>query len=118
MKVGDGMQLVIERVKTQYVSIVKEIYGDSLRQVILYGSYARGDYNNDSDIDIMILVDEEDEKINAYRMQLSDKTFDFNFENDIQVMPIVKNINHFQKWLRAYPFYFNVKKEGVNLYVA
>ena len=112
------MQLEIERVKTQYVNIVKDIYGDSLKQVILYGSYARGDYNNDSDIDIMILVDIEDEKISAYRTQLSDKTFDYNFENDTQIMPIVKNINHFQKWLRAYPFYFNVKKEGVNLYVA
>lgn len=31
-------------------------------------------------------------------------------------MPIVKNLNHFNKWLRAYPFYYNIKKEGVELY--
>ena len=37
----------------KYVSNVHEIYGTHLRQVILYGSYARGDYNSDSDVDIM-----------------------------------------------------------------
>ena len=112
------MQNAIEKTMVQYVDVVKKIYGESLRQVILYGSYARGDYNNDSDVDIMILVDIEDREISSYGMQLSDKTFDFNFDNDTQIMPIVKNINHFEKWLRAYPFYYNVKKEGVSLYVA
>ena len=33
-------------------------------------------------------------------------------------MPIVKNINHFQYWVETYPFYSNVKKEGVSLYAA
>ena len=41
----------------QYVSEIKKIYGTHLRQIILYGSYARGDYGPDSDIDIMILLD-------------------------------------------------------------
>jgi len=31
-------------------------------------------------------------------------------------MPIVKNLEHFNKWIRSYPFYNNVKKEGVELY--
>lgn len=34
------------------------------------------------------------------------------------IMPIVKNVNHFQYWLPADPFYKNVKNEGVELYVA
>lgn len=48
----------------KYVSNVHEIYGTHLRQVILYGSYARGDYNSDSDVDIMILL--VDYKTNSY----------------------------------------------------
>ena len=62
----------------QYVIYMKEIYGSHLRQVILYGSYARGDYNAESDIDIMILLDLSDQDIKDYRHQLSDVTFDFN----------------------------------------
>ena len=35
---------------------VKMILGKSLTKIIVYGSYARGDYREDSDIDIMILT--------------------------------------------------------------
>ena len=44
----------------QYTEILKGIYGNHLKVVILYGSYARGDYRADSDIDIMILLDLSD----------------------------------------------------------
>ena len=38
----------------QYVIYMKEIYGSHLRQVILYGSYARGEATENSDIDLLI----------------------------------------------------------------
>ena len=48
---------------SDYVRAVRKIYGHHLKQVILYGSYARGDYTKDSDVDLMLLVDLDD----AYR---------------------------------------------------
>src|SRR6185436_8470940 len=33
-----------------------EIYGDKLRAVYLYGSYARGDYRDGSDVDVTIVL--------------------------------------------------------------
>lgn len=101
-----------------YVNDVHEIYGDNLKAVILYGSYARGDFKPDSDIDIMILVDLPDDEIRKKGHALSDLTFDYNFENNLEIMPIVKNLDHFNKWLRAYPFYYNIKNEGIELYAA
>lgn len=50
------MQSLIE----QYIAEIKKIYGTHLRKVILFGSYARGDFRPDSDIDIMILLDISD----------------------------------------------------------
>ena len=46
-----------------YTNDLQKIYGNHLKTVILYGSYARGDYTEESDIDIMILLDIEDMKI-------------------------------------------------------
>ena len=51
------MPQTMQGLMQQYVSNVRAIYGSHLRQIILYGSYARGDYNSDSDVDVMILLD-------------------------------------------------------------
>lgn len=89
-----------------------------MRQIILYGSYARGDFHPDSDIDIMILLDLSDIDIKKYRHQLSDMTFDFNMDYDVDIKPIAKSEEHYRKWVDNYPFYSNVNREGVRLYVA
>ena len=112
------MQSQTQDVLIQYVNRIHEIYGSELKAVILYGSYARGDYKADSDIDIMILLDLSDIDIKQYRHELSGETFDFNMDHDLDIKPIAKSQQHFQNWVDVYPFYANVKKEGVKLFDA
>ena len=100
----------------QYTEQLKLIYGRHLKAVILYGSYARGDFHADSDIDIMILLDIGDMEIKYHRHQLSDLTYDFNMDNDVDIKPIAKSQEHFNKWVGAYPFYLNIANEGVTLF--
>lgn len=102
----------------QYIEQLKIIYGEHLKTVILYGSYARGDFHADSDIDIMILLDIGDMEIKNYRHQLSGLTYDFNMDNDVDIKPIAKSQEHFNKWSGAYPFYSNIVSEGVTLFGA
>ena len=102
----------------QYVEEIKRIYGSHVKQIILYGSYARGDFRPDSDVDIMILVDMSDLELKAYGQQLSYMTYDFNMDHDLDIKPIAKSQQHFQNWVEAYPFYANVEKEGVKLFEA
>lgn len=109
------MSMILENILKQYTEKLVTIYGCHLKTVILYGSYARGNYRKDSDIDIMILLDINDMEIKQYRHQLSELTFDFNMDYDLDIKPIAKSIEEFNKWLDAYPFYQNVKREGVKL---
>ncbi len=112
------MPLTMQNLMEQYVLKIREIYGDHLKKVILYGSLARGDFREDSDADLMILLDLSDSEIKEYRHQLSDMTFDFSLDHDLDIKPIAKSEEHFLKWVENYPFYTNVNREGVTLYGA
>lgn len=106
------MPETIHTLLTHYLSEVQRIYGAHLKSVILYGSYARGDYTPDSDVDIMLLVDLTPEEMDAYTDALSELGYDYNVNHDIWMMPVVPNINHFKHWVSAYSFYSNIQKEG------
>ena len=102
---------------TKFTTKAYELLGDRIKKVILYGSYARGDFNENSDIDIMILTDLTDEEIIDYRDRISDIAFDIEFDNQFNITfsPLIKNIDKFNYWLETLPFYMNVQKEGVVL---
>ena len=108
-KVNDALQ--------KFILGINSILEKRVKKIILYGSYARGDYNNSSDIDIMILTDLNDDEIDEYRRKISYLAYDIEEENDFNIMisPLIKNIDKFNYWLDALPFYMNVKKEGVVL---
>ena len=107
----------IKNVIQEFVKGVNEILGDRVKRIILYGSYARGDFKKGSDIDIMILTDLSDDELSSYRDKVWDFAYDVEYENnfDITLSPLVKNIDRFNYWLNAMPFYMNVQKEGVVL---
>ena len=107
----------IEKIINEFVSGTKKILGSRLKKIILYGSYARGDYHEGSDVDIMILTDLADEEIVKYRKEIIYLAYDLeaNHDFDITLSPLLKNIDKFNYWLEAMPFYSNVQKEGVIL---
>ena len=99
----------------RFVKEVQQLFGDRLKKIILYGSYARGDYNNQSDIDIMILTDLSFKEIEEYRDKISDIAYDIELDTGIILSPIIKNIEKYNSRINFVPFYKNVQKEGVVL---
>ncbi|MDR0862998.1 MAG: nucleotidyltransferase domain-containing protein [Oscillospiraceae bacterium] len=108
-------QSVLNEISRQVVEEAKLVLGDKLEKVILYGSYARGDFDEESDIDIMILADIPAEDAWRYNSRIISKTSMLGLEHDVLISPYVKDCATFYKWLDVVPFYQNVMKDGVVL---
>ncbi len=108
----------IKSIIEQFIQGVSQILGNRLKKIILYGSYARGDFNNSSDIDIMILTDLYDDEIEEYKDKIWDYAYDIEWDNnfDIELSPLVRNIEKYNKRIDVVPFYHNVQREGVVLH--
>ena len=94
---------------------VRNLLGDSLSKVILYGSCARGDDNENSDVDIMLLTSLTDEEIEKIENSVFDLAFEFQMQYLLDISVVIKNEEQFNYWLGAVPFYNNVQREGVVL---
>lgn len=94
---------------------MKNIFGEELKHVVVYGSYARGDYNDHSDVDIMLLVGLSDDEIKKMENQVYDCAFRLELKYGVSISPIIKNQAFFEYWSDTLPFYKNVKKEGVEV---
>ncbi len=106
----------VQQIINEFLKKVKAVLDNRLKQIILYGSYARGDYNKSSDIDIMILTDLNNAEIEQYRNIISDIAFDIELETGFTISPLIKNIEKYNDRIDVIPFYMNVSKEGVILY--
>jgi predicted nucleotidyltransferase len=107
------MTFLEKNIINEFANSMKEIFGDNLCNVILYGSYARGDYTSNSDMDVMILVKIPENEISEYRDEVSDCAFDYLMKYGVDISPVIKNIEHFNYWVDNIPYYRNVRDEGV-----
>ena len=98
-----------------FIKEIQKLLGTRLKKVILYGSYARGDYHKKSDVDIMILTDLSFEEIEEYRDKISDIAYDIELNTGIILSPVIKNIEKYNSRVSFVPFYKNIEKEGVVL---
>lgn len=93
-----------------------EIIGEDIVKIILYGSYARNSYDEESDLDLMFLVDENEKTIKKYESKFMDIIFELSLKYDILLSVILKNEKQFNKYLDILPFYMNVHNEGIEIY--
>lgn len=106
----------LQIILTEIAKTAKETFGEQLDSVILYGSYARGDYTPDSDVDIMILVRGiAPEELWKYRSSITSKTSELGLEYDLLIVPLIKDAETFNKYMNVLPFYQNVHEEGIRI---
>ena len=89
---------------------LKRIYGDRLRQVILFGSFARGEAEDDSDIDVAVVLDDYEGTFEE-TARCSDLGGRVSLENDAVVQFMyVREHDIANPWE---PVHHNILREGV-----
>ena len=106
----------VNMITTEIVDEVLKILKDYVYKIVLYGSYARGDFNLESDIDIMIILNCDRERVKAYRQQISRLASRIGLKNDIEISLMLRDKETFEQGKKVLPFYKNVDREGVDLY--
>jgi predicted nucleotidyltransferase len=98
-----------DKIVEQIDSKLRQKYGEEIREIILYGSRARGDNQEDSDYDFVILCENEKKKIKEYSRKISNEILIDCFA---VVSIVVLTSDEYEK--RIYePYLMNVKREGV-----
>ena len=89
---------------------LKEVFGDRLRGVVLYGSRARGDAAVDSDIDFLVLLDRV-ESFKAERKKISPIACDLSLEHELAVSALPVSEAAFDS--EETPLFLNARREGI-----
>lgn len=117
--VKGGVRMCSKRQLDELLSAViteaKNIFGAKLNSVILYGSYARGDYDEESDVDIMFLVDTSSESLSLFRKEIDSLCGRLLYEYGIVVSITERDIETYNRYASILPFYQNVEREGVKI---
>ena len=91
----------------------REIFGNKIRDAYLYGSFARGDYDDESDVDILITIDMSPEELALLRQKVSAVNSRLSLEHDVTVSITAKPIEQFTRYASILPYYRNVLSEGI-----
>ena len=106
---------VLQSLLNQIYRETHNVVGSPLKDVILFGSYARGDYDEESDIDIALIIDLEREELRQFNDALAHMSSEMSLDNDVLISIISIPSSEFDYWKNALPFYRNVDTEGVRL---
>lgn len=99
----------------QFLKQIKKLFGLYLSKVIVYGSYARGNYQDNSDVDIMILINLPEKEIKKLENDVYDIAFEIEMDTSVNISSIIKNEAQYKYWVDVLPFYKNVREEGTEL---
>jgi len=100
---------ITQAVKTE----LQRLYGDRLAKVILYGSYARGDYNEESDIDFLVVLKDEEIDVGRELRTMSRPLYQISYDNDIYISKHPTTLKRLQN--SQFLFYKNIRREGVEV---
>lgn len=103
----------IKQIGLEFKEELKKLYGDELSELILFGSYARGDFNENSDIDFAVILKNPNTRGAPNILKISEINAKLNLKYNelISVFP-----TSFLKLTTSnMPIFREIRKDGIKL---
>lgn len=102
------------KVLNGFIKYLTNLYPKQIVSIDLFGSKARGDAGQDSDIDLLIIVQDRD---SIDRNKIYDYVLDAELDYEINISLKIYNKDEYNKLIQMnIPFATNVQKEGITLW--
>ncbi len=113
----DGLEFLAlneRRALAEYLARLRAEFGDEIERVILYGSKVRGDFDEESDIDLFLVVRALDPQIEDALTRLS---VDMDLKYDLLLSDFIATHERYARMAKIQePLYQNLQAEGVDLW--
>jgi predicted nucleotidyltransferase len=109
-------QYEIEKTNEYLLKEMPKVLSDDLVKIVLYGSCARGDYSDESDVDIAILTRCDRIASKKYDDSLMDIVTDIAMNLGTIVQYVCIPVTEYEQKKSWYGYFKNIEKEGVVLY--
>ena len=103
----------LKRIVSELVKVHQSVYGDQIVKIVLYGSYARGNYDSESDVDMVALVRGDREVLQEQLKQVWDVSSELEIEFGTILSPAVIPYEEYEQFVDILPYYKNIAEEGV-----
>ena len=108
--------MLMDEMKKELVRGLTDIFQNNISMIILYGSAARDEATNESDIDVAIIIKNKMDNQTKRRFISWAADMDIRYEKVFSIVDIQED--NMKKWERVLPFYQNIRKDGIVLWKA
>lgn len=105
----------LEAVIRDMVAVYREVFGGRIEQILLYGSYARGDADGDSDIDIAAIVRGDRQELQKKLKKVWDVSSSLELKYGVIISPTVIPYDEYMAYKEDLPYYRNISEEGIRV---
>ena len=100
---------------SELAAAYREVYGNDIVKILLYGSYARGDYDENSDVDIAAIVKGNREELQEKLKIIWECSQKLELEYETILSPVVIPYDEYKEYKEALPYYKNIENEGIDI---
>lgn len=105
------MHPVVKQMAKEYKTVLHELYGNELAELVLFGSYARGDQHEESDVDFAIVLHNPSTRSAAELVKTSPIASRLSLKYGLMISSLPVSLR--KKQTSGQGVFRNIRKEGI-----